>query len=357
MHEARLRFSTANVILALSLVVVPAVTPADCGQLSDATDACQRAASQIDDGRRRMAQKDFPRAIQELRSALELCPSSTEAALELARAYLTTRQFSQAEETAARIVANDRHSEQGLFLLAYSYFMQERFQEAGKTLRKLLDQNSQNADAHKLMGLTLFFYKQYVIAERELQMALRLHPQDEEALYYLGRVYYTQNNFPPAVSTFRRLIGINPKSYKAIDNLGLCYQAQGKIDDAIVAFRKAQALARDLDPGYDWPFANLAELLIQENRAHEALPYAREAVRIKPQSARNQFLLGKALARTGDLQAALDCLRKSAELDPNYAEPHYLLGQVYQKRGQRAEADREFALFEKISKRTPHKRL
>lgn len=321
-------------------------------QSSGISAPCEQASSRVEGGKRWAAEKQYQRAIQEFRSALALCPENRGTMLELARAYLAARQFAEAEQTAKDYLAGDPSSEPGQFLLASSYFMQERFQEAGKLLQKLLAQNANNSEAHKLMGLTLFFYKEYVMAERELLVALRERPKDEEAMYYLGRIYYTQNNFLPAVRAFRRALALNPRSYKAYDNLGLCYQALGKTDEAIAAFKKAQELAREAAPAYDWPYANLAELLIQQNRAEEAFPYAQQAVRINPGSARNQCLIGKVLARKPDLQASIDHLRKATELDPNYAEPHYLLGQLYQKLGQGAEARHEFSVFEDVKRRS-----
>ncbi len=323
------------------------------GQSVDASVRCLQAAEKVAEGKNLVTQKAYTQAIQDLRAALELCPDSHDAPLELTRAYLAARRFAEAERAANDILRRDPSSEPAQLLLANSYFMQQRFPEAGKTLQKLLAQNDRNADAHKLMGLTLFFYKEYTLAERELALSLQLKPRDTEALYYLGRVYYTQNNFGPATEAFRKLIAWDPNSYKGYDSLGLCYEALEKPDAAAAAFKQAQELARVQDPSYDWPFANLSDMLIKENRFEEAVSYAREAVGINPRSARNQYLLGKALSRGTNLEAPLPYLMKAAQLDPDYAEPHYLLGQLYQKLGRRAEAEREFALFQDISKQTP----
>ena len=303
-----------------------------------------------------MAQKDYPGAIREFRSALYACPHDQNATIELTRAYLAARQFKDAEQTVSQFLANDPHSEDGQFLLAYCYFMEERFPEAGKILQNLLAQNNKNPEAHKLMGLTLFFYKEYAMAEGELVTSLRDRPHDQEALYYLGRVYYTQNSFRPALGIFRRLIEENPRSFKGYDNLGLCYEALAETDDAIAAFKKAQMLARTEDPSYDWPYANMAEMLIKLNRVDEALPYAQEAARIDPKSARDQFLLGKALSRQRDIRASIEHLRRAGQLDLNYPEPHYLLGQLYRKVGRSAEADHEFAIFEDIRRKIQGKK-
>jgi Flp pilus assembly protein TadD len=85
-----------------------------------------------------------------------------------------------------------------------------------------------------------------------------------------------------------------------------------------------------------------------------SLSYGQEAVRINPRSERNQYLVAKVLSREDDLQSPLPFLREAVQLDPDYAEPHYLLGQLYLKLGRRVEADREFGLFQEVNKRTPH---
>lgn len=317
---------------------------------ADESPACRQAAAIADEGKRKIAQKNFDDGIRQFGSALALCPASSVVKLELARAYLTARRFREGEQTAKEVLASDPRSESAQFLVAYSYFMQQRFQEAGRILLTLLAQDNMNYEAHKLMGLNLFFYKEYVTAEQELLTALRGQPDDQEALYYLGRIYYTQNNFGPAAATFQRLIALAPQSYKAYDNLGLCYEALGKTDEALSAFKKAQEIARALDPAYDWPYSNMAALLLKENRFGEALVAAREAVRLNSKSARNNYLVGKGLTAKGGLLEGVSYLRKAAELDPDDPEPHYLLGRTYQKLGQQAEAEHEYALFEKLSK-------
>jgi len=326
---------------------------ASLAQSTASSAQCLQAAEKTSEGKDLVAQKHYEQAIREFRAAVDLCPAREGAALELTRAYLSARRLAEAERAANAILARSPNSESAQLLLANTYFMQERFADAGKMLQKLLAQNDQNADAHKLMGLTLFFYKEYTLAERELARCLQLNSRDEEALYYLGRLYYTQNNFGPAVDVFRKLIARDPKSYKAYDNLGLCYEALERSDEAIAAFQQAQKLARAQAPSYDWPFANLAELLIKQGRSDEALSYGQEAARINPDSARNQYLVGKALSQGKDPRAPLPYLLKATQFDPNYAEPHYLLGQLYQKLGRLAEAEHEFELFQEIRKRTP----
>jgi Flp pilus assembly protein TadD len=58
--------------------------------------------------------------------------------------------------------------------------------------------------------------------------------------------------------------------------------------------------------------------------------------------------LGQASLMEHQPQAAVGPLRKATELDPNYAQAHFLLGAALRKLGRWAEADREQALSAKI---------
>jgi len=66
--------------------------------------------------------------------------------------------------------------------------------------------------------------------------------------------------------------------------------------------------------------------------------------------------LGKALAAKGEAEASVPYFQQAIQLDSNYPEPHYALGQVYQKLDESEKAQREFELFEKIRKLQPAKK-
>ena len=332
-----------------------AMTPAKA-QSDGAASSCADIRAQLEEAQQYVHRNNLPRAIQVLRLAFDACPRSSAAGVELTKAYVAARAFREAERTAKKVLEIDPDSEAAQFLLAYSYFMQERFAETGKLLGPLLARHPENAGAHKLMGLTLFFYKEYVTAERELSIAHQKDPDDREAFYYLGRVYYTQNNFPPAVQVFSSLIALDPDDYKSSDNLALCYEAMGRNREAEALFKKAQESTKKKNAAYDWPYANLAELLIKQDRAPEAISYASQALQIAPHSARNSYLFGKALAAKGEPEASIPYFQQAIDLDSNYPEPHYALGQAYQKLHEAEKAQHEFELFEQIKKRLPAKK-
>lgn len=354
----RLEKARFAAVVALFLVVSTQVSAQSASglHLSDSRD-CDLGEEQTRLGESLLDQHNYTSALRQFIAATKLCPGSPKLSVDLTLTYLKLRRFQDAERAAKMIIAQDPGSERGQLMLADSYFMQQKFPEAGRTLQKLLARDPNNADAHKLAGLTLFFYKRYFMAENELRAALRLRPTDKEALYSLGRIYYTQNNFPPAIRVFQRLIVLDPENYKAYNNLALCYEAVRRNDEAEMMFKKAQQLVRKLAPEDDWPYSNMAAMLLKEGRAADALPYLQQALRVNPKSARDFCLTGNALFQTGQVHQAVKDLQQSVKLDPGYAEPHYLLGKAYERLHDTNHAQREFATFQELSERKESPKL
>lgn len=318
-------------------------------QTPEKASPCGRARARAEQGRQRLAEGNAQGAIQELRAALSLCPENREAGLDLTKAYLASKEFALAEQTVRDFLSHQPSSEKGEYLLAYTYFSERRYQDARDVLQALLAQGRQNADALRLVGEIFFSVEDFDNAERFLLECLKIRPEDEEALEYLGGAYYFKREYTKAISTFRELLALRPTAYGAYDRLATCYAQMQDTDTAMRLFKEAQALSPRKAPPDDLPFAHMAQLLISFHREAEALPYAREAVRINPDSASNHYLLGNALFQQKDLKGALEHLRKAEEIDPSDPQAHYLLAKVYRELGRPDDAKREFAAFRELN--------
>ncbi len=268
----------------------------------------------VDSARAAFTQRNYNVAANDFRRALDACPQQQALRLELARALFMLQRFDEAQKLARAVLADDAHSIPALLLLANSLYLSGEEPEAVATFQRVIE----------------------------------IDPKNGDAIYSLGRVYYQQNRFEQAITQFRRLLELDPKSYKAYDNLGLCYEALGKEDEAIRHFLQALDLVYKDHPEYDWPYANLANLLLKRGENQKAFQLASEAAVRNPASARNFYLTGKALSRLEKLDLAVKWLKQSVELDPTYPEPRYLLGQVLMKLGKAEEAQREFQAFEDV---------
>lgn len=310
----------------------------------------------VESGRRLLAEKKYDTAAREFHRALDACPERRTILLELAQALTFERKFDEAERAASDFLRTQSDSEQGLLVLGNSYFMSQRFEASEKIARRVLEAEPNNIAALTLKANADYLLGQEEPAEHTFLRVIELDPKNEEAIYSLGRIYYQQNRFEPAIARFKSVLELNPGFYKAYDNLGLCYEAIHKDREAIEHYIRALELVYKGHPEYDWPYANLANLLLKRGENEKAFTLAAEAAQRNPNSARNFYLTARALSRLGRPELAIKWLKRSIELDATYAEPHYLLAQLYSKRGLREQSEKEFEVFQEIRTKQPTQR-
>ena len=88
----------------------------------------------------------------------------------------------------------------------------------------------------------------------------------------------------------------------------------------------------------------LAWALLMQNRADEALPYAKRTAKELPNLPASQLALGRALLDTGDVSGGIGHLEQAEQLQPDNIETHIALAKAYSKSGRDDDARRERAL-------------
>ena len=211
------------------------------------------------------------------------------------------------------------------------------------------------ADLHVPLGQLLFLKGREAEAERTLKTALEIDPRHTGALYALGRIYYEQKRFPDAIVRLQETVAIDPQHYKAWDNLGVCHDAVRNDAAALKSFFRALDLVMKNHPEYDWAHANLGDFFLRREQYEKAFQLAAEAARRNPESARNAFIAGKALAKLERHELSLRWLEQAVKLDAANKEAWYVLAQVYRKLGRGEEAARALEKFRGLSAQAPAK--
>ena len=243
-----------------------------------------------------------------------------------------------------------------LLSIARSQLVKGRLPDCQRTLEAILIVDPRDTAALKLQSDAYYLSGEDAKAEASLLKAIDIEPRNAELHYALGRIYYQESRPEPASEQFNKTIEIDPASYKAWDNLGLCYQALNRDPEAIRAFLKALDLVHEKHRDYEWPYANLADLLIQQGDYEKAFELAAEAAERNPRSARNFYLTGKALVKMHKLDLGIRWLKRATEVDPDYPQAHYLLALTYRETGQVEEGKRELRQFQEARAKTPQHR-
>ncbi len=290
------------------------------------------------ESREAMSARQYDVAVQRLGDARAACPSDRQLLLDLAQAHLARRDFGEAISMVQTYLKGEPTSVAGRVLLADAYFMAGRLKEALAEAGRVLEADAGNTTALEIKGNASYLLGNFSDAKDAFIDAMERHPNNEEAPYMLGRVYYQEGHVDLAIGQFERVLRLNPASYKALDNLGLCYEARGENGKAVSYFVASIKLVEKDHPEYDWPYANLADLLLKTGDNRKAYDAAAKAADRNPNSSRNFYLGGKALCNLGKTELCVNWLQRSTALDPTYPEPLYLLARVYHQLGQEEKA-------------------
>jgi tetratricopeptide (TPR) repeat protein len=133
---------------------------------------------------------------------------------------------------------------------------------------------------------------------------------------------------------------------KGYDNLALALEAQTKTEEAEACYRKAIELAELQKLKTEWPWLNLAKLLIEKGQHEESLALLASAQRMNPRSAEVFYVHGKVLQKLGREAEAEAALQRSVKNDAKFPDSHYLLGRIYLKQGRKTESQREMEIFQ-----------
>lgn len=188
--------------------------------------------------------------------------------------------------------------------------------------------------SHSHLAQIYFTRGNFELARHHLEQAVLLSPDDGKYLYNLGVVQLRMNQKRDAVSSFERALQAGSNEPRIFRSLSRAFEQAGQPSRAIMALEKALYLKAD---DLDTLFA-LGELYTRQKDYLKAADTLKRIVNITPGDRNTTEALLKLAAVYSRLERpndAISMLEKARSLQPADIRVYYLLGQVYEKAGQR----------------------
>ena len=221
------------------------------------------------------------------------------------------------------------------------------------------------------LGILLIHAGEFDRATDLLASALKMIPNDEEIEYALGLALLRRPEFPgqetqqhdvisragkiaallqasrydEAFPMFKSLLQQFPAEPFLHYAYGTALLALSEFEEAAVQMHAET----EISPKSELPYVSLASIKVREHKAAEAIPFARRALALAPQSAEAHYLLGRASLETGDDATAVSELEIAAKLSPGSPEVHFNLAKAYARTQRVEEATRERATFARLN--------
>lgn len=316
-----------------------------------------------------------------LRAALAREPENFRANHALGNLYLEEHRFVEAIPLLKKACQLNRNNPQSCRDLIQAYQGAGQYNQARSQLESFLASDDR-AEWHRRLGDVDEASKQPLAAEREYERAVEQDGSEENYFAWAGELL-VHRAVEPAIEVFTKGVRAYPRSERMLAGLGAALYANGQYGTA--AQRVCEA--SDLNPTDSTPYAFLGEM---EQFSTEPLPCAQ--VRLgrfandHPENPWANFYYALALEKSGAgrtvvienlleksiaadrkfapgylelgiLNSERDNSTKAAEFyeraaaaDPNLAEAHFRLAQIYKRAGKGDKAAQEIETFERIKR-------
>ncbi|GAA5875664.1 hypothetical protein JCM16303_003947 [Sporobolomyces ruberrimus] len=188
-----------------------------------------------------------------------------------------------------------------------------RPEDAMKDFEKALEVDPKNADVYYHRGQVYFITGDFSKAMTEYKQSSLLDPSFIFSHIQLAVALYKSGETEKAMHQFRKLIRENEKSPEVYNYYGELLLDQGKFDEAVKNFDKSIELAKNTHPRNVLPMVNKALALFQSTQDFSTSEkICREAIEIDPQCDVGVATLAQLLLQQNKVHDAVDMFEKSA---------------------------------------------
>ncbi len=290
--------------------------------------------------------KDLNSALKNFNEAITRDPSLYGAWQDLGLAYGKANRWEEAAKTFAELTQRQPASIEAAYFHALSLYNSGHGVEAEAEVRRALRIDAGAVEAHTLLGIILASRgNANSEAADALSQAIALNPNSVDAQFYLGRVQYALKDYGGSVKSLRAATRLNPAHSEARFFLGTVLELAG---DSNAAMLEYQELAKR-DPNSVMGQLGLGVLLVKQGKLDEALGPLSRAVSLDPKEFEAHWALGRALALKERYPDAVESFQKAVAIAPARSDAHYQLGLALKRLGRTEEANREFAIVERLN--------
>ena len=201
----------------------------------------------------------------------------------------------------------------------------------------LVQRYPDHTEVWRLSGVCALQQGDFAPARKALDRAIEIAPQSVESWCNLASLHTAQGHFEEAERALRHALALMPNHAAALNNLGSLLDARGDYYGAADAFAKAISQR----PDYARAWLNQAAALLAIRQLVRAEASARRAVQLDTNWADAQFVLGNVLAAANKV-GALDAYREAVRLAPRSPHFQYQLGLALNTQGEFAAAASAF---------------
>jgi arylsulfatase A-like enzyme/Tfp pilus assembly protein PilF len=225
--------------------------------------------------------RDYARAADHYKRALQINPSYDLAIVNLAGAYKSMGNYDAAVLGYERYLEKDPKNAWIRYQLGELYADLGQLDKAESSFEQSLADDTRVASARNALGALAIRRGNLDVAEQHIRAALAQKPDVKLAHFNLALVAEQRGDVQTAISEYQKEIDTQAAAFRAAFNLGRLYEQVGNAAAQEAALRKSV----EINPGFAEGYFYLAKLLLDQNRQFdEAIALARRGLEAGPRS-------------------------------------------------------------------------
>jgi len=180
-----------------------------------------------------------------------------------------------------------------------------------------------------------------------MKAQVRENPNDANLRIRLGEALGAVGQYDAAVEQFENALKIEPENTAAYLDLGLVAIEQRDFGAANRFLLRVIELTegsdfQNVDLLREYALYNLGLISLENGEYEDAVAFFRNALRVKKDASDTYYNLAQAYYGLDEVDAALEQLEIAIMFDPNYAQAHFLWGEILLEQGDEVEASNHF---------------
>jgi tetratricopeptide (TPR) repeat protein len=265
--------------------------------------------------------------------ALQQAPGSHRFAAEylLGLGHLQRRNLDDAVRAFEASVAADPAFFDAYFALARAYRLSGRPEHAAETYQEVIRRDPSHLQAHfELAGLYKYLMDSAAFQRMTMEASRLERPAFAGGEKFLAFLREQEENLSRlALAEFGITLRLTPLHFPAVRQIAEIYRRSGELRQARAIFAW---LCRE-QPGNWLVLYRLGSILVQLGEVEEAIQTLRKAVLLSPAQADPYVSLGLAYLKAGEVEEAIAACRKGLVYEPFNPAFHVNLGSAYARRG------------------------
>lgn len=278
------------------LALLPAILLASCSR-----DPNLRKQKYLLSGKEYFDQGDYRSAAIQFSNAVQIDPQFAEAHYQLARAYLSQKQWTPAFLELSRTLELQSDNYAAQADIATLLIASGQLNAAQEHARLLLDRQPRDPQSHIVQAKLLSTQDDLAGAIREVRKAIELAPNRGDSYLSLAVLQMKTGQDADAEPNFKKAAELDPQSINPQLALGSFYQAVNRFSEAEAQFRRAA----QIDAKSTEPRAALVRLLMAQGSKDQAETVLQQAKQDFPDNSAGYRMLGDFYFATGDSDQAL----------------------------------------------------